>query len=505
MAQAARAYDVVIAGGGTAGCVVAAKIAENGKHPKTGDRLKVAIVEAGPYWKGEPQFGMGAESRRAQITHVTIEDVGRWTWKGWGEATHKLVGGSSVFFGSNAWLPKREDFTAYRNSTDVNWTYEGWHEALKDTQNMFHVHPTPPWAMSKGTMEFKRAAEALGLTAESCPRASKNCLYCGYCGEGYACKYDAKVSSLLAAVPLAEKNGVEIIPDAEIQRVIIEKDANGKPVAKGIEYVRDGKSQQLLAGATIVSCGIIGTPLLLFKSGYGRADVLGDRLVVQNDNIGRHVTGDSSRDLLAVYAEDIKELQLGASGACHFVSVDSHPDGILRLRLKDSYNNRIEFPWENALSEFAPEFGQEHVKFMRDVALTKIGGVKASVQNPVDVEGIVDAEGKVTYEGDPSKIEKRQTEGLEIIHDIIKKTNPLRISEMPDVKFRGMGHKMSSCRAGRDRKDSVVNSDFESHDVQDLLICDNSVYPKHGVSLSCGPAMTIGNYAWRRIVANRFS
>jgi choline dehydrogenase-like flavoprotein len=128
------------------------------------------------------------------------------------------------------------------------------------------------------------------------------------------------------------------------------------------------------------------------------------------------------------------------------------------------------------------------------------------VQNPVDVEGIVDPEGKVTYEGDPSKIEKRQMEGLQIVYEIVKKTNPKFISEMPkEVKFRSMGHKLSSCRAGRDRKNSVVNSDFESHDVENLFVVDNSAYPKHGVSLSCGPAMTVGNYAWRRIVANRFS
>ena len=499
-------YDVVIAGGGTAGCILAARIAERGKNRRTGDRLRVAMVEAGPYLKGDPVWGIGAASRRSEITHVTVEDVGRWSWKREGEGAAKIVGGSSVHFGSNAWLPRQEDLVAWRNASDVAWSYEAWQEALKEAQEMFHIHPSPPWAMSKGTLHFRKAAEALGYTVEPCPRAAKDCIFCGYCGEGYSCRYDAKVSSLLAFVPIAERNGVDIIPDAEITRILIEKTVNGKPVATGLMYRHQGKDETLLADKTIVSCGIIGTPLLLMKSGYGPAEFLGPNPGVRNDNIGRHLTGDTGASLFAVFKEDIKETQLGASGACHYALQDAHQDGLLRLRIKDSFMNRISFPWRDALSELAPDFGWEHKRYMEEVALTKIGGVKASVQNSVDVEGHVNPEGRVSYEGDSSKIEKRKLEGLEIIHEILKKMNPVKISNFPKVtRPRRYGHQLGSCRAGKDRKNSVVNSDFESHDVENLLICDTSALPKHGVSLAAGPAMAVGCYGWRRIVANHFS
>ena len=377
---------------------------------------------------------------------------------------------------------------------------------LREAQEMFHIHPTPPWVMSKGTLMFKKAGEALAHTVIPCPRAAKECIYCGYCGSGYACKYDAKVSSLLAFVPIAERNGVNIIPDAEIERVIIEKDVNGKAVAKGIQYVRDGKQEQLLAGKVIVSCGIIGTPRLLMKSGYGPRELLGTQLIVPNDNIGRHIIGDTSRNLFAIFQEEIKETQFGASGACHHILQDTNKDGVLRLRIKDSFMNRIDFPWQQALSELAPDFGWEHKNYMEEIALKKIGGIKASVQNPVGVEGKLDPDGQISYEGDPSKIEKRLMEGLEIVSEILKKMGPERISEMPrNVQVRRFGHQLSSCRAGRVRTNSVVNSDFASHDVENLLICDNSALPKHGVSLSAGPAMSVGCYGWRRIVANHFS
>ena len=509
-----REFDVIVAGAGSAGCTLAARIAEKGKHPRTGDRLRVAMVEAGPYWKGDPVFGVGVPSRRSQITHVTSEDVGRWTWpSGFGKA----VGGSIVFFGSNAWLPVPDDFVAWRNATDVNWTWEGWQDALQEAREMFHIHPQPEFLMSKGTFRFKKACEDLGYKPEACPRSVKNCLTCGYCGSGYACRYDAKVSGLLAYVPIAERNGVEIIPDAEIQRVIIEKDVNGKPVAKGIEYTRNGTNETILAGKTIVSCNTIGSAVLLMRSGYGPAELLGTNLVVRNDNIGAHITSDTgAATLFALYDEDIMETQVGASGACHFILDDAagYSDGVLRLRVKDSYMNRIAFPWEEAGRDLAPDFGWEHKEYMEKKALTKVGGVKCTVQNTKGMEARIVSftsspiAATLKSEGDPSYIEKRMKEGAELVYEILKKTNPVKMSKMPTAfRFRGFEgvHNLGSCRAGRDRKNSVVDSDFASHDVENLFVCDTSAIPWSGNCLAAGPAMAAGTYAWKRIVAEHFS
>ena len=57
-------FDVIVVGAGTAGTILASRIAENGVNPGTGDRLKVGLFEGGPYYlKGGPlQPGTGDPS-----------------------------------------------------------------------------------------------------------------------------------------------------------------------------------------------------------------------------------------------------------------------------------------------------------------------------------------------------------------------------------------------------------------------------------------------------------
>lgn len=62
------------------------------------------------------------------------------------------------------------------------------------------------------------------------------------------------------------------------------------------------------------------------------------------------------------------------------------------------------------------------------------------------------------------------------------------------------------CRGGSDRNNSVVNSDFECHDIQNLFICDNGVIPKLSSTENYGAATAMmACHAWRRIVANHFA
>mgnify|MGYP001188132813 FL=1 len=65
-------------------------------------------------------------------------------------------------------------------------------------------------------------------------------------------------------------------------------------------------------------------------------------------------------------------------------------------------------------------------------------------------------------------------------------------------------NKVGSCRAGIDPKTSVVNPDFESHDIENLLICDGSVIPRVSSGPSGTPQAALSVLAAARIIERHF-
>jgi len=85
-----------------------------------------------------------------------------------------------------------------------------------------------------------------------------------------------------------------------------------------------------------------------------------------------------------------------------------------------------------------------------------------------------------------------------------KKTSDL--SRPIELRVTGITGVPGPCRAGSDRSNSVIDSDFKSHDIENLFICDNSVMPALSTTENYGAATAmLACYAWRRIVANHFS
>ena len=65
--------------------------------------------------------------------------------------------------------------------------------------------------------------------------------------------------------------------------------------------------------------------------------------------------------------------------------------------------------------------------------------------------------------------------------------------------FDRYAHIIGTCRMGDDPADSVVDRDGRAHDLPNLIICDNSVFPS---ALSVNPALTIMALSLR--TADRF-
>ena len=491
-------YDLIIVGAGTSGCIIAAHVAERGVRARDGEPLRIALIEAGPHLEGSLNPGYGAVSRRAMFTNISNDESGRWVWP-WPEAA-KMVGGCSMHWGNNAYAPYDMDYTHWMNETGVDWSKDKFKDAVEEITREYNIGEVPDETYSIGNRMFKQAVESMGHKTSYVPSGRKNCIFCGYCGDGNFCKYDSK-ANVLPYLERALRKGVELFPDALVQRVTIEKRGE-RGIAQGVVLtLKDGSTREVKADRVLVSCGTYGTPVLLARSGYGPREQLGDKALVHNPNIGQNLEIQPGHDVWAYYDADVKT-ERGAGNNGHYFWPETTADGYNVVTLRSTILSFPNYPQAAALRSFAPRFGQAHKEFMRS-AVRRVGGVRSSILTPLVKGSINVITGDTTYPySDPRNV-KRLHWAAEIMREIHKKMGAKKIEEQLPTSFRG-GHPTGTCRAGADPKTSVVDPHFRSHDVENLLICDGSVIPRSCLGHKHIPVSVTAAFAARRIVADYF-
>ena len=157
------------------------------------------------------------------------------------------------------------DYRAWSEIHDLkDWTPANFKEAADEVVEMFNIHSRPDQLLTRGDLLYRDTAKSLGFNVVDSQVAKKNCLYCWGCEGSNFCKYDSRRGSFVAYLHLVEKHNVEIIANAEVQKIDIENRR-----ATGVIYEQGGAQQRIQAPKIIVSCGNFGTPLVLMRSGYG--------------------------------------------------------------------------------------------------------------------------------------------------------------------------------------------------------------------------------------------
>ena len=502
--MAVKRYDVAIVGAGFSGPILAAKIAEDGVNPKTGERLKIALLDAGPYFKGAPRPGYGSPLRRKVFTNLEDGSSSAFAWPR-EPYLAKLVGGSSLHWGAAAVLPTPADYLHWQKETGVDWTEENLRTGVAEIRREFHIHPFPDQINTRGNQIFYEVAQKMGYEPKRSEVARRNCIYCGFCIDRIMCKYDSRSNTLVTYIPRAEKQGVEILPDTYVEKIFIEA-KGGRGIARGLACRTDGSNYEIQADKIIVSCGYMNTSLLLLRSGYGPKEWRGNSILVENANVGRNIDGHPPVPAVSGwFDEPMGDGELGSVGGYTMIH-DSRPDAEGRLRLSASFGSP-QLPSEAALHPFAPLYGREHKRFMREKGILRAGAISLSVVKPSG-RWDVDPNGKRLYRGDHSLTLQRVQEGREIARGILEKMGARKITPINTPmnmtpQMRGQ-HMVGSCRAGVDRKTSVVNPYFESHDVDNLLICDGSVIPRVTSGNTGTPQASVTVFAAGRIIERHF-
>ncbi|PWG16675.1 GMC family oxidoreductase [Salibaculum griseiflavum] len=249
-------FDHIIVGAGSAGCAVAARLAE-----LTTDRI--CVIEAGPSdadLRVKMPFGLvnllGGPRDWARKT-VPQENLGG---RQVSVPRGKMLGGSGSI-NSMAWFRGRsDDFDGWETPgwgwSDVAPAFEAVEGALQP-RRLANPHP-----LAEG---FGRAFG--GNDPQSAPTPERQSA--GVC---HANLHDGRRwSAADAFLRPAQKTGrVEVITGAEVDKVVMDGDR-----AAGV-LLRDGRKIAANAGV-ILSAGSIETPMILMRSGLGPAAHLSER------------------------------------------------------------------------------------------------------------------------------------------------------------------------------------------------------------------------------------
>ena len=284
-------FDFIIIGAGSAGCVLADRLTENGRY-------NVLVVEAGGsdrrFWIRVPiGYGKTFFDRRVNWAYETEPVAGlnnrQIYWP-----RGRVLGGSSSINASVYLRGLPEDFDDWRDMGNTGW---GWADVEPYFSRSIHVIDPQgrktgdgPLAVSEITDQahplkryFFDAAKEMALPRTDNMNGSSPegvGLYQINVRNGRRC---SAADAFLR--PAMRRANLKVETGALVTRILI----NGKR-AVGIEYGRHGETYRAMARAeVIVSGGAVNTPQLLQLSGIGPGDVLrrhGIDVVMENDAVG---------------------------------------------------------------------------------------------------------------------------------------------------------------------------------------------------------------------------
>ena len=269
MAPGRVAYDVVVLGGGSAGCVLASRLSEDSGR-------SVCLIEAGPDY-GPYMDGRWPKDLLYANELATSHDWG--ITGGWSSWRAKVVGGCSAHNGCFITWGAPADFDEWAEAGNPGWSYGALEPYRRRGQEMLRVRPSRVDDLEPFMRAGLDAAVEIGLPSLDDfddPRALEGAAPIRVNAVG-----DVRWNAAFAYLdPARERPNLTIMPDAVVDRLRFE----GERAAGTVVRV-DGDEAEISADLVVLAAGAYGSPAILLRSGIGPADDLARLSVGVRENI----------------------------------------------------------------------------------------------------------------------------------------------------------------------------------------------------------------------------
>jgi choline dehydrogenase-like flavoprotein len=469
-------YDTVVVGSGAAGSVLAYRFAEAGR--------RVLVLERGPHVdprrfsddEVDQYLRLYNEGALELATNFSLQVL-----------QGMCVGGGTTINNALCLGPPAPILDAWARHGLDRIALEA---AIGEIRTWLNVCPIRPETTTAAAQRFATAVAELGLPGRMEvmeANVTAACLGTGYCNIG--CAYGGKQAALDFILPLAQQQfGLDVLADFEVERIVRKGDR-----AAGVTGIHAGGERiSITADEVIVAAGPIGSSYLLQRSEIG-GDAVGQGL---HFNINSPLTCDFP---------DVVDSFAGIQMSHAYVAPGDPPGYLVETWFNPPATQALAMPgWFDHHFDNMSRYRHMACAGVL-VGTTTPGRVKPTPKGPeIDytasdadrrrlVEGLKVA-GRIWLQAGARRVmpatfawqEYRTPEALNGLDDAVRETGDLLMTSAHPQGGNALG--------------TVVDEDFRVRGLQNLYLCDASVFPS---SVHVNPQLTVmgmAQYAARRIL-----
>ncbi len=494
--QDSETVDAVVIGTGAGGAPILARLAQAG--------CSVVALEAGAWWTPAEDFATDEAAQQKLFWTDERLSAGADPLAFGANNSGTGVGGSTLHWTAYCPRPHPDDLRLRTETGEgVDWpiAFTALEPYLDEVERFIGVsgpasypwgaprlrpYPLRPLPLNRPAQLMRAGCEALGVETSPAPNAALSgsysnpaygwrgaCTNRGFCQAG--CSVGAKGSMDVTFIPAAANAGAEV--RAQCYVTGFERDRAGRLAAVTF---RDGESRERRQRCrhVFLCAGGVESPRML----------LIHRLAEGSGQVGRNFMAHPGLQVWGVFDEETRPTRGVPGGliseAMHRPAGANFAGGYLLQSI-----GVMPVTYAEQVARGSGWWGErlvEHMRRFNHVAgINILGDCLPQADNRLTLSDETDVRGfpkpLVTFANGPN--ETAMSRHAETLMRAIWEAAGAR-----DVwAFARNAHTLGGCRMGADGDEAVVDADCRSFEVENLYVCDNSVFPS---ALSVNPALT---------------